>query len=116
LATVKRRNAETLEALISKYVKPGSKIYTDCWRGYAGLEGVTERSYTHLTVNHEVEYVTADGVNTNTIEGNKIYVEHIKQSDNKNIVFIGTWNGIKINISARYRTKETMPWMLVDFI
>jgi hypothetical protein len=29
---------------------------------------------------------------------------------------LGTWNGIKINISSRDRTKEIMPWKLVEFI
>ncbi|KAG2210800.1 hypothetical protein INT45_006034 [Circinella minor] len=29
---------------------------------------------------------------------------------------IGTWNGIKIRVGARYRTEKQMPWELVEFI
>lgn len=29
---------------------------------------------------------------------------------------IGTWNGIKTNVTARNRTKSNMPWVLVEFI
>jgi hypothetical protein len=47
-------------------------------------------------VNHSDEYVTFDGVHTNTIEG--------------------TWNGIKMLVQARHRTVEAMPWRLVEFI
>ncbi len=50
-----------------KFVKPGSKVYTDDWRGY---EALTERfGYEHDSVNHSAkEYVRGD-VHTNTIEG-----------------------------------------------
>lgn len=30
--------------------------------------------------------------------------------------FIGTWNGIKLNITPRLRNKKEMPWKLVEFI
>ena len=40
------RSAATLTNIIRKYVKPGSIIYTDCWRGYNNLK----QYYTHYTV------------------------------------------------------------------
>lgn len=52
--------------------------------------------YRHLSVNHSLEYVTSDGVHTNTIEG--------------------TWNGIKMKATARSRTKRGMPSRLIEFI
>lgn len=35
---------------------------------------------------------------------------------NQILLHLGTWNGIKINISSRERAKEIMPWKLVEFI
>jgi transposase-like protein len=69
LATVPKRDADTLEMLIKAYVKPGSIITTDCWRGYNGLSGLENQDYEHISVNHQLHYVDADGNNTNTIEG-----------------------------------------------
>ena len=39
--------------------------FTDCWKGYSGLE---ERGFQHWTVNHQWQFVTEDGVSTNKIE------------------------------------------------
>jgi transposase-like protein len=96
LAVVPQRNAETLESIIKHYVKPGSLIYTDCWRGYSQLNELEDQSFEHHAVNHQETFITNEGVNTNTIEG--------------------TWNGIKLNISPRLRNKKEMPWKLVEFI
>ena len=51
--------------LIEKHVAPDSCIFTDCWKGCSGLE---ERGFHHWTVNHQRQFVTEDGVNTNKIE------------------------------------------------
>ena len=51
--------------LIEKHVAPDSCIFTDCWKGYSGLE---ERGFQHWTVNHQRQFATEDGVNTNKIE------------------------------------------------
>lgn len=71
---VPNRNADTIRTLILKYVKPGSIIYTDCWRAYSGIPNMRNHPddlpYQHDQVNHEVEYVNANGAHTNTIEGN----------------------------------------------
>jgi hypothetical protein len=62
---------------------------------HLGLEDWGQ-DYIHERVNHSEEYVTFDGVHTNTIEG--------------------TWNGIKMLVQARHRTADAMPWRLVEFI
>lgn len=52
---------------IVKFVKPGSRLHTDDWKGYRSL--MERYGYDHETVNHsEKEYVRGD-VHTNTIEG-----------------------------------------------
>jgi transposase len=63
---VRGRRQPDLLPHIKKFVKPGSKIYTDDWTGYKAL---TERfGYEHEAVNHSAkEYVRGD-VHTNTIE------------------------------------------------
>ncbi|OAD72010.1 hypothetical protein PHYBLDRAFT_169919 [Phycomyces blakesleeanus NRRL 1555(-)] len=65
---VPQRDAATLLQVIKKHVKPNSIIHTDCWAAYGGLTSVVDMNYTHRTVNHNVEYVTSDGIHTNTIE------------------------------------------------
>jgi len=36
--TVQDRTAETLIGLIERWIKPGTKILSDCWKSYATLE------------------------------------------------------------------------------
>ena len=55
--------ADTLKPRVHEAVKAGSKVYTDQWRGYTGLEG----RYDHETVNHLETYVEGR-VHTNGIE------------------------------------------------
>jgi transposase-like protein len=91
---VENRTAETLHEIISNHVAPGSIVYTDCWRGYTGME---ELNVTHRTVNHSEHFVDPDtGVHTNTIEG--------------------LWNGIKIGIPPKNRKKDKITNHLLEFI
>jgi transposase-like protein len=65
--SVADRSERTLSDLISRHVLPGSTVYTDCWRGYAGLVRLGLR---HETVNHSVGFKDpSTGVHTNTVEG-----------------------------------------------
>lgn len=48
-----KRDRMTLAQIIAKHVKPGTVIYTDCWKGYEGLH---DRGYEHLTVNHSMHF------------------------------------------------------------
>ena len=79
------RSAKTLLEAIQKFVRPGSIIYSDMWRGY---NGITERlGFEHLTVNHSIGFVdSVTGVHTNTIEA--------------------TWCGLKLLIPKRNRTVD----------
>ena len=66
LVAVEDRTTETLLPIIKKFIKPGMKIISDCWKSYdcLGREG-----YLHGTVNHSVEFVNSEtGDHTNTIE------------------------------------------------
>lgn len=69
LVTVQNRNKETLNAIITKFVKPGSIVRTDGWGGYVDIPRLHNGSLIHEVVNHSEEFVTASGVHTNTIEG-----------------------------------------------
>jgi hypothetical protein len=81
---VETRDAETLQDVIVRHVLPGSIVVTDFWRGYLGLE---ELGYTHLRLNHSLEFVDpVTGACTNTIEG--------------------TWSSLKGKIPVRNRTSS----------
>lgn len=54
LFPVRNRSAATLEAIITRWVRPGSIIYTDCWRSYSRLKSL---GYQHGTVNHSTNFV-----------------------------------------------------------
>jgi transposase-like protein len=63
---VENRNNDTLKALILKYVRPGSIVVTDGWKGYSEFK--RNDLFSHSMVNHSVEYVNSEGYHTNTIE------------------------------------------------
>lgn len=69
ITTVEDRKKDTLHLILSNYIKKGSEIRTDCWKGYNGLARIPGKHYRHQTVNHAKEFKTASGVHTNTIEG-----------------------------------------------
>lgn len=84
ITEVADRTAETLLDAISRFIRPGSIIYSDMWRGYTGISD--ELGLEHFSVNHSVEFVDSEtGVHTNTIEA--------------------TWCGLKLLIPKRNRTK-----------
>src|SRR5262249_23966280 len=91
---VPNRSSETLQNIISEYVRPGSIIHTDLWRGYIGLDVL---GYQHYTVNHSRNFRDPEtNACTNTIEG--------------------TWAGIKVGIPARNRTNYDMDNHLKEFL
>ncbi|CDH61154.1 hypothetical protein RO3G_17462 [Lichtheimia corymbifera JMRC:FSU:9682] len=96
VTTVEDRKKDTLHLTLSNYIKEGSEIRTDCWKGYSGLSRIPAKRYRHETVNHAKEFKTASGVHTNAIEC--------------------TWNGMKSIIRARHRTAPTMKYRLAEFI
>jgi len=76
LVAVENRNADTIKALILRYVAPGSIIHTDCWAAYVNIpnwrNAPSDLPFTHERVNHSVEYVNENGAHTNTIEGKTV--------------------------------------------
>ncbi|GFX27200.1 DUF1758 domain-containing protein [Trichonephila clavipes] len=71
LVAVHNRTKETLIGLIQEWIKPGTTIYSDCWKSYATLGQV---GYNHLTVNHSLNFVDpVTNCHTNTIERNRDY-------------------------------------------
>lgn len=66
LQMVDKRDRSTLLPIIKRFVKPGSTIYSDKWAAYDTL---SQEGYNHLSVNHSVEFKSAEGCCTNAIEG-----------------------------------------------
>ena len=84
---MENRDKRTLMEIIGRHVAAGSIVCTDLWGGYQGLD--EEFDLEHRTVNHTQNFVDPEtGVHTNTIEG--------------------TWNGIKLKIAPRNRTRQGM--------
>lgn len=92
---VERRDAETIEGIISRHVSPGSIIRTDKWKGYCFLG--SSQVYSHQTVNHSTCFKDPQtGCHTNTIEG--------------------MWSALKLKISKRYRCIDGITKHLFAFI
>lgn len=68
MITVRARSMPVIDRIVSRFVRPGSIIRTDCWRGYNNLVNLG-LNYTHETVNHSIGF-NINGIHTNTIEGN----------------------------------------------
>ena len=66
LFIVDRCDANTLLPLIRQYIVPETTIYSDKWMAHHSL---SQLEYHHCTVNHSQEFVSEDGVHTNSIEG-----------------------------------------------
>jgi hypothetical protein len=91
---VQDRSAQTLLPLIARYVAPGSIVHTDLWRGYSQIS--QQLDMLHFTVNHSVTFIDPNtGCHTNTIEG--------------------TWNGLKLCISARNRIRDGIETFFGEF-
>lgn len=61
------RSTENLLNIIKTYIKEGSTIFSDRWKGYSTL---SYQGYTHLTVTHKLQFKNYEtGCCTNTIEG-----------------------------------------------
>lgn len=93
LEPIEERNIENINEIINKYIKKGTTIYTDCWKGYNDLNKI---GYKHKTVNHKKHFKDPiTGIHTNTIEG--------------------TWNGLKQSIISRNRNKKDIVLYLREY-
>ena len=64
---VESRNRPTLSKLTEKYIRAGTRVMSDKWPAYQGLE--TWGDFTHLTVNHASNFVDPiTGAHTQTVE------------------------------------------------
>ena len=63
---VEKRTKEVLWPLIEKHIVKGATIYHDDFSVYRKLHTI---GYKHGAVNHSKEFVSQDGVCTNTVEG-----------------------------------------------
>lgn len=90
---IEKRNATNIDEIIKKYVKKGTTVNTDCWKGYNNLSNI---GYKHQTVNHK-EYFKdpVTNVHTNGIEG--------------------TWSGIKRSIPIKNRNKKDIVHHLMEY-
>ncbi len=77
---------ETLSPIIRRYVKAGSRIYTDEFIGYRSLY---DSEYTHSVIRHNDKEYCLNDIHTNTIEG---FWGHLKR-----MIF-----GIYHFVSAKY--------------
>jgi transposase-like protein len=58
--------AKTLHGIVKEFVMPSSIVFTDEFAGYNGLE---DKGYHHLRINHESKVYVMGQIHTNTIEG-----------------------------------------------
>jgi transposase-like protein len=71
LEPVRRRDAPTLEQIISDHVLPGSTVVSDAWGGYINVGTMNNGVYQHQVIVHAnnfVDQVHAD-IHTQNIEG-----------------------------------------------
>lgn len=93
LLPIKTRDVDNIDRIIKQYVKKGTTIYTDCWKGYNNLKNL---GYKHMTVNHSKNFKDpVTGVHTNTIEG--------------------SWNGFKQSMPPRNRNKKDIILFLREY-
>jgi transposase-like protein len=65
MVPVEDRTKDTLLAIIKDYIKPGTTIYSDCWKSYDCLK---DEGFVHCTVN-SINFVDPEsGAHTNGIE------------------------------------------------
>lgn len=91
---VEKRDKNSLNLVLKRYVNSESIIYSDCWKGYSNLSLYFKD---HLTVNHSVGFKNSNnGVHTNTIEGN--------------------WSSVKNSIPKVFRNKRSIWGYLIRYM
>lgn len=93
VVAVEDRSEKTLIPLIQRWIKPGTTIISDSWKGYINLN---KYGYIHQTVNHSVEFVNENGDHTNKIEGH--------------------WKQLKSSLPTHGRRKHHYPSYFSEFM
>ena len=66
---VEKRDTNTLLPILTKHVRAGSTIYSDCWAAYNNIDQLEGMNYKHDTVNHSKNFVDPEsGCHTQRIE------------------------------------------------
>lgn len=91
---VPNRKKDTLMAIIEKYVRPDSLVFTDMWKGYC-TQTMQQLGMEHRTVNHSQGFKAPDGTHTNTIES--------------------MWAKMKARVPVRARTESLVATYLMLF-
>lgn len=86
----------TLTPIIQAHIAPGSIIRSDFCKAHDTIPFLPGHDCVHEKVNHSKEFVSEDGVCTNTMEG--------------------TWSGVKRVTPAGKRTKKSLPGCLFELI
>ena len=100
---VSDRKQDTLLPIIQSHVQQGATIYHDDWAAYRDLQFM---GYEHGTVVHKYEFVSKDGVCTNTIEGKYITIftytchQYVLQISHM-VTVMSNFNSYKKNIYTR---------------
>ena len=108
VCTVENRTRETLYAIISQYILPGSTIISDCWAAYGTLG---DGGFNHLTVNHSMNFV--DPVTFATTNHVESCWQKIKQ---KHKARYGTHRTTLVSHLAEYMWRQRFGKSLDDFV
>ena len=77
MVPVQQRDSATLLGIIKDRILPGTTIISDCWKAYNCLQ---DEGYTHLTVNHSVNFVDPNNKATHTNNIERLWREAKKKS------------------------------------
>ena len=71
IVPVENRNAVTISRILTRFIRPGSMVVTDCWRAYSRAISDTNLNIIHRTVNHSLNFVDPEdsNIHTQNIEG-----------------------------------------------
>uniref|UniRef100_A0A182IWX9 ISXO2-like transposase domain-containing protein n=1 Tax=Anopheles atroparvus TaxID=41427 RepID=A0A182IWX9_ANOAO len=79
LIRVERRDSDTLMSVITENVLVGTRLATDCWRGYSRLAQVR---FTHGTGNHSSNFLNSNNALIHTLNVENLWrwlKEYLKQ-------------------------------------
>ena len=62
-----QRGCDEIVPEVTKRLAPGAIMTTDCWKAYP--EAARQAQAVHYTVNHSKQFKTAEGIHTNSVEG-----------------------------------------------